>query len=640
MKHCTRCQHLFSDQAQVCPTDQTPLRVARELEPGMIVRNKYIILEWIGAGGMATVYKAKHRLLNEMRAVKVVSAKFADDEDFLKRFRHEAAIARRLRHENAVWVEDLDELEDGRPFIAMELLQGDDLRKLIKEQGPLAVDRSLKLGAQVASALSAAHRLGIVHRDIKPDNILITHDDSGNEVAKVLDFGIAKAKEGSFEGGYTATRTGVIIGTPDYMSPEQAEVQLGKLDGRSDIYSLGIVLYEMMTGQLPFQSDTPLGMCLHHLQTIPRPPHELRPDLQIQESVSAILMKALEKKRERRFQSAQELLEALRNPSAWAAKNSEASFAATRIASSAALTNDHEKTIAIAPPAAQAPPHHAQNQNPSVLGAPVAPPHHAQDQNPRVPGAPVAAAAARPQPEPVSVEHTSALPMNPAISVSQPVKPSPARPDKSRRLRIVMVTVVVILCAFAGFFLLKATQRRNAALQAHDADLRDLIVKQLQSSPALKDQKVTVTVNSDVATLSGNVRLSADKDAATELARSTNGISDVVNNIAVVGTPVSETKPAESNNSAATTDSKTDTTTTQPPAQTQPSRPQNNSANSAQVNALLRKANGEVNDGEYTAAIDDFKKVLKLDPNNAAAQNGIVHARQVEAVEHGVLDKK
>jgi TolA-binding protein len=205
----------------------------------------------------------------------------------------------------------------------------------------------------------------------------------------------------------------------------------------------------------------------------------------------------------------------------------------------------------------------------------------------------------------------------------------------------VLVTVVVILCAFAGFFLLKATQRRNAALREHDSVLHDLIVERLQKSPSLKDQNLTVAVNSDVATLSGNVRLSADKEAAAELARSVNGVSDVVNNIAVVGTPVSETKPAQSNSSATTTDSKNDTaTTSQPPAQTQPPRSQNNSASLAQVNALLRKANGEVNDGEYTAAIDDFKKVLKLDPNNAAAQNGIVHARQVEAVEHGVLNKK
>ena len=220
MKHCTTCQYLFADQLQTCPRDNSALRSVRDLEPGMIIRGKYNILGWIGAGGMATVYRARHRLLNEMRAVKVVSPKFAGDEDFLKRFRQEAAVARRLRHENAVWVEDLDEIEDGRPFIAMELLEGEDLRSLIKNRGPISVERSLRIGAQVAAALNAAHKLGIVHRDIKPDNIFITRGRDGQDLAKVLDFGIAKAKEGVVQGGgYTATQAGVMIGTPEYMSP-------------------------------------------------------------------------------------------------------------------------------------------------------------------------------------------------------------------------------------------------------------------------------------------------------------------------------------------------------------------------------------------------------------------------------------
>jgi eukaryotic-like serine/threonine-protein kinase len=600
LKHCTTCQHLFPDQAQVCPTDNTPLRVARELEPGMIVRNKYVILEWIGAGGMATVYRAKHRLLNEMRAVKVVSAKFANDEDFLKRFRHEAAVARRLRHENAVWVEDLDEIEDGRPFIAMELLQGDDLRKVIKEQGPLAVDRSLKLGAQVASALGAAHKLGIIHRDIKPDNILITRDDSGNEVPKVLDFGIAKARESALQGSYTATRTGVIIGTPEYMSPEQAEGQLGdKLDGRSDIYSLGIVLYEMLTGQLPFKSDTPLGMCLHHMQTIPRPPHAVRPDLHIPESVSAILMKALEKKREQRFQSAQEMQAALRGPAAWAAKN--ASLAPTRIASPSAPANDYERTVAL-------------------------------DVGPK------AAVAARQQP--AAPQRVS----SPVAAVSQPPKQSPIpQPvpvkDESMSRRILLVAVVVIICALAGYFLLKATQRRNAALRAHDSVLRDLIVEKFQSSPVLKDRSVTVAVNSDVATLTGNVPLPGDKDAAANLAKSVAGVSDVINNIEVVGVQIPLPKPPETTSPPATSETEKqkppDTTSA---AQPQPRR-QNNSANLARANELVRQGNAEIEDGKYAAAISNFKRALQLDPNNSAALNGINRANQAEKAERKVLDR-
>ncbi|HEY6350157.1 MAG TPA: serine/threonine-protein kinase [Candidatus Angelobacter sp.] len=476
MKHCTTCQHLFPDQLQVCPTDNIPLRVARELEPGMIVRGKYIILEWIGSGGMAAVYRARHRLLNEMRAVKVVSAKFAHDEDFLWRFRHEAAIARKLRHENAVWVEDLDEIEDGRPFIVMEFLQGQDLRKVIKGQGSLSVERSLKLGAQVASALSAAHKLGIIHRDIKPDNIFVTSDAAGNEIAKVLDFGIAKAKEAVLQGGFTATKTGVIIGTPEYMSPEQAEGQLGdKLDGRADLYSLGVVLYEMLTGQLPFHSDTPLGMCLHHLQTAPRPPHELRPDLRIPEAVSGVLMKALEKRRERRFQSADEMMAALRNPpeaTKPSAANGAGAFAPTKVTGKQAAHKEDDEPTAALSSSMRA---EAEVQKSSATAA--------------------AATAAR------------------AAEAAQS-SPSPAQDsavvvhaDKGRRWRIMLVAAAVMVFAVVGYLLLKVNERHNAAQREHDSAIHDLVVQKLQSSAVLqgRGQNITVAVSEDAVTLGGSV---------------------------------------------------------------------------------------------------------------------------------------
>jgi serine/threonine-protein kinase len=587
----------------------------------MIVRNKYLILEWIGAGGMAVVYRAQHRLLNEMRAVKVVSAKFANDDDFLKRFRHEAAVARRLRHENAVWVEDLDELEDGRPFIAMELLQGDDLRKLIKDQGPLAVDRSLKLGVQVASALSAAHKLGIVHRDIKPDNILITRNENGNEVAKVLDFGIAKAKEGALQGGYTATRTGVIIGTPEYMSPEQAEVQLGRLDGRSDIYSLGIVLYEMLTGQLPFKSDTPLGMCLHHLQTIPRPPHEVRPDLHIPESVSAVLMKALEKKRDQRFQSAQEMLAALHNPAEWAAQNATQAFAATRVVTSplpAIETKQPPATIAIAAPA-----------------------------------------AAAPKPQPIAAAPAVAPQVSVSPAVPQPRQTQYQAPpkDKSLRWRVLTVALVVVICVTAGYVLVRATQRRNEALREHNSILQNAILHQFQTSPTMAGKTINVSVDGDVATLSGNVPLSSDKDAAGNLARSVDGIATVTNNIQVDGMPTQQPTPAispPSTNASSQTEAKpaqkqAQGTGRQPPhtkvvplnqsGGDSPSDPGNSSANVAQAKDFIRDGRAEHENGNYEGAIADFRRALQLDPGNRAAQIGIVRARHAQEVERKVRER-
>ena len=564
----------------------------------MIVRGKYIILESVGAGGMASVYRARHRLLNEMRAIKVVLARFAADEDFLRRFRHEAAIARRLRHENAVWVEDLDEIEDGRPFIAMEFLQGGDLRKLIKDQGSLSVDRTLRLGAQVASALSAAHKLGIVHRDIKPDNIFITHDSSGNEVAKVLDFGIAKAREGVLQGAITATKTGIIIGTPEYMSPEQAEGQMGeKLDGRADIYSLGVVLYEMLTGQLPFKSDTPLGMCLHHLQTVPRPPHEVRPDLRISPAVSALLMKALEKKRERRFQSADEMLAALRNPNAG---NDTGAFAPTRVSP--------RQTVPV-----------ASAQTTGAMGASST------------------GAAARVQ--------AAATP--PKSSVAEPpksaIKAASVPQDKGRRLRIILAALAVILCASGGYLLLKVNERRNAALREHDTALRDLVVEKLQTSPALhsRGKDITVTVSGDAVTLGGNVSLAADKDAAASEARSVSGVSDVVNNIAVVSLP--PPTPAQLSNPppVASTDAQPQVSETRPPPKTQrktSARPDN--GNSAIASDLVKRGNDEIDQGLYAPAIRDFQQALRFDPGSADARTGLDRARNAQKTEDEVLKRR
>ena len=264
-----------------------------ELAPGLTIRDKYQVVDKLGAGGMAVVYRVRHLAFGETFAIKVVNTLLADNEELLKRFKNEAIITRRLRHPNAVRVDDLDVTDDGRPFIVMEYVEGQSLRKVLQEQGALPVPRALAIARQVASALSAAHALGIVHRDIKPDNILLASAPDGTEVAKVLDFGIAKIREGTMPmgDGYTPTQTGIIVGTPQYISPEQALGMKGDdIDGRADVYSAGVVLYEMLTADLPFRSDTPMGMMMHHIQTPPTPPRTLRPDLAIPQTLSDCLL--------------------------------------------------------------------------------------------------------------------------------------------------------------------------------------------------------------------------------------------------------------------------------------------------------------------------------------------------------------
>lgn len=357
MKYCDVCHSTYPPDFTTCPRDQAVLRSATELQPGMVIRNKYEIQERIGSGGMATVYRARHLVFNEPRAIKVVSSRLVEDESFLKRFRNEAVVTRKLQHPNAVRVEDMDTMEDGRPFIVMELVEGQSLRKIIEEQGPLAPARALEITRQVASALGAAHAIGIVHRDIKPDNIVImTHD--GKDTVKVLDFGIAKLRDtgGADTANYTATQTGMLIGTPQYISPEQASGKSGEqLDGRSDIYSLGIVLYQMLTGRLPFESDTPMGIVMQHMQTPPPLPETVRPDVKLGAPTTQLLLKCLEKDPAKRFQMAQELVASIPPPG-----NSETGDTKLMMASpyasqrnlAAITTPTAVKTV----PAAQAPP--------------------------------------------------------------------------------------------------------------------------------------------------------------------------------------------------------------------------------------------------------------------------------------------
>lgn len=301
MKVCRACQRSYPAHFANCPQDGTPLFQSDDWSSGTVIRGKYRILELLGKGAMGAVYRAVHLHFNEIRAIKVMSGELAKDKTFLKRFQHEAIMARKLNHPNAVRVEDIDETEDGEPFIVMEYIAGRSLRSLIESNGPLPLSRVAPIAKDIASALHAAHLLGIVHRDIKPDNIILISSKNGDS-AKVLDFGVAKMSPGltGTKGG-RLTESGTIVGTPLYMSPEQAKgIPSEKLDGRSDLYSLGVVMYQMLTGELPLKGETPVQIVLAHISEPPIPIRQARPDLQIPDRIAALVMKCLEKNPDRR----------------------------------------------------------------------------------------------------------------------------------------------------------------------------------------------------------------------------------------------------------------------------------------------------------------------------------------------------
>ena len=278
---------------------------------GRVVDNRYEILEKIGNGGMATVYKAQDKVLKRYVAVKVLREEFTTDEEFIRRFNTEAQSAASLAHPNIVSIYDVG-TEDNIYYIVMELIQGKTLKEIINEDGVLPWKWSLDIAMQIASALEVAHKNNIVHRDIKPHNIIITEDG----VAKVTDFGIAKAVSNS-----TITAFGTTIGSVHYFSPEHARG--GFTDAKSDLYSLGVVMYEMLTGRVPFDADTPVSIALKHMQEKPVEPIKLNPSIPY--SVNKIIMKAMEKDLNLRYQSATEMLKDLN----MALKNPEGNFVKT-----------------------------------------------------------------------------------------------------------------------------------------------------------------------------------------------------------------------------------------------------------------------------------------------------------------------
>ena len=273
---------------------KTLLMPVENLAPGTTFAGRYQVIEELGRGGMGRVYKVLDREVGERIALKLLRGEVAAHEGTISRFREELRLARRIIHKNVCRMFDLGSSE-GTYFITMEYVDGEDLKKFIRRSGHLAVEKAVAIARQIGEGLAEAHRLGVVHRDMKPQNVMI--DDEGN--ARIMDFGIARSVQA---GGLTGP--GMMIGTPDYMSPEQVEGLAA--DPRADIYALGVILYEMLAGRLPFEGDTPLSVAVKHKTEAPPDPRTFNPS--IPSGLAEVILKCLDKDREKRYGSTIELL--------------------------------------------------------------------------------------------------------------------------------------------------------------------------------------------------------------------------------------------------------------------------------------------------------------------------------------------
>ncbi|MFW2386835.1 MAG: protein kinase domain-containing protein [Polyangiales bacterium] len=312
MRLCHHCGASVEDAARFCsacgaPSDEQEGGGGADPLVGRIVGGTYLLQEVVGVGGMGRVYKAEQSTLGRTVAVKVIHPHLLGDEQTVARFYQEARASSRLNHPNSVSIIDFGRTDDGILYLAMEFLSGKDLALVMHEEGPLEVERICKILINTLDALGEAHELGIVHRDLKPENVILRPLRSGDDLVKVVDFGLATivGKESSI------TKPGLVCGTPDYMSPEQGRGD--GVDGRGDLYALGVVLFELLAGHLPFIDDTPTRVVLRHINDPVPDPREASPHRDIPDRLAEVTMKALAKKADERFQLARDMQHALRD---------------------------------------------------------------------------------------------------------------------------------------------------------------------------------------------------------------------------------------------------------------------------------------------------------------------------------------
>jgi len=404
------------------PSVTAPNRAAEEpsLQPGTVLAGRYAIERLIGEGGMGEVYLARHQTIDKQLAVKLLAPERARKPRTVSRFLQEAKAASKIRHEHIVDITDFGEV-DGLAFFVMEYLDGEDLSVIVKREGRLPWDRVKAITIQILEGLGAAHDVGIVHRDVKPHNCFITPRERNPDFVKIIDFGIAKLRDGQSE--EQLTQTGAIMGTADYMSPEQGQGM--ELDGRSDLYSVGVILYRMLTGRVPFKAGNPMATVYQHVHTPATPPSEACPEAGLGAQVDALVLKALAKDPDERFDSAAAFIEALKEiddasagpPGAWSPAKLGAIGGAIALAGAlaawVALREEPNTDPAPATPAV------ASASAPAAVPVPEASP---ETPAPKPPAA-AAPAAEAPEPEP---EPEPAAAAEPPPAADPPPPPEPA----------------------------------------------------------------------------------------------------------------------------------------------------------------------------------------------------------------------
>ena len=313
MSTCPICGSSFEDGAAFCPKDGAPLSTGGPSLIGKVLGERYRVLEQIGEGGMGCVYLGEHVMLTRKVAIKVLREELSAREDLVRRFQLEAMAASKIGHEGICDVTDFGRTPNGSHYFVMEHLAGESLASIIRTRGAIPPERALPLLIQMAKALGAAHAQGIIHRDLKPDNVVLINPGERRDVVKVLDFGISKFAD---TGGEVLTRQGSLVGTPEYMAPEQAAGEV--IDSRADIYALGVLLYEMLTGTIPFRGDTVVAVLMKHQSEPVESLVSRRPDLDFPPALESFALRLLKKRREDRPQimldvavEAQSLLHAL-----------------------------------------------------------------------------------------------------------------------------------------------------------------------------------------------------------------------------------------------------------------------------------------------------------------------------------------